>query len=60
MDTQPLSLSSLVEGMSQALHSTDIADFRFVEVYFQVEFLLDELGQAFAYALRTPPAFAEN
>ena len=25
-----------------------------------MKFLLDELGQAFAYALRTPPAFAED
>ncbi len=60
MDTQPSALSSLVEGMSQVLHPTDIADFRLVEVYFQVEFLLDELGQAFAYALRTPPAFCRR
>ena len=60
MDTQPSSLSGLVEGMSQVLYPTDIADFRLVEVYFQVEFLLDELGQAFSYALRTPPAFAED
>ena len=37
-----------------------MADFRFVEVYFQVEFLLNELGQAFAYALRSPLAFAED
>ena len=28
MDTQPSALSSLVEGMSQVLHSTDIADFQ--------------------------------
>ena len=60
MDTQPSALSSLVEGMSQVLHPTDIADFRLVEVYFQVEFLFDELGQAFAYALRSPLAFAED
>ena len=60
MDTQPSSLSSLVEGMSQVLHSSDTADFRLVEVYFQVEFLLDELGQAFAYAFRTSLAFAED
>ena len=60
MDTQPSALSSLVEGMSQVLHPTDIADFRLVEVYFQVEFLLDELGQAFAHAFRTPLAFAED
>ncbi len=39
MDAQPSALSSFVEGMSQVLHPTDIADFRFVEVYFQVEFL---------------------
>lgn len=60
MDTQPSALSSLVEGMSQILHPTDIADFRLVEVYFQMEFLFDELGQAFTYALRTPLAFAED
>ena len=60
MDTQPSALSCLVEGMSQVLHPTDIADFRLVDVYFQVEFLLDELGQSFAYALRTPLAFAED
>ena len=60
MDTQPSSLSGLVEGMSQVLHPTDIADFRLVEVYFQVEFLLDELGQAFAYALRTPSCFCRR
>ena len=60
MDTQPSPLSSLVEGVTEILHPTDIADFRLVEVYFQVEFLLDELGQAFAHALRTPLAFAED
>ena len=60
MDTQPSALSSLVKGMSQVLHPTDIADFRLVEIYFQVEFLLDELGQSFAYALRSPLAFAED
>lgn len=46
--------------MSHVLHPTDIADFRFVEAYFQVEFLLDELGQAFAHAFRTPLAFADD
>ena len=60
MDTQPSALSSLVEGMPYVLHPTDIADFRLVEVYFQVEFLFDELGQAFAYALCSPLAFAED
>ena len=60
MDTQPSALSSLVEGMSWVLHPTDITDFRLVEVYFQVEFLFDELGQALAYALRSPLAFAED
>ena len=60
MDTQPSPLSSLVEGVTEILHPTDIADFRLVEVYFQVELLFDELGQAFAYALRTPLAFAED
>ena len=60
MDTQPSPLSSLVEGVTEILHPTDIADFRLGEIYFQMKFLLDELGQAFAHALRTPLAFAED
>lgn len=60
MNAQASLSPSHVERVAKELLPVDATDMRFLAVYFEKEFSLDELGDTFAYSFGCSRAFAED